>query len=119
MRVGRRGLRLIRHDPSVTTAASLDKRRQDLNSFLQAFDAMLANCDRIDDWLEGIPTWQPKRGREQVVARQQVNLHQVTAVAARTIQWLGLTAEYKPRGTMQTVPVRPCSCGLRCLARTR
>lgn len=89
------------------SSSVLLKRRQKVEDFLRAFDAMLANCEANDTWLDDLPSFRPKPGREQTVARQASELQATTVVAAEIVQNLGIIYRYKPRGTMQTVPLNP------------
>lgn len=86
---------------------SLLKRRQLIEEFLASFDAMIRNCDPVDNWPDDTPSWRPKPGRDAIVNRQASELHVKTAVAAEIVERLGLTHRWKPRGTFQTMPVNP------------
>jgi hypothetical protein len=92
---------------AVRQSVRFARQRAAVETFLRELDALLVQCEPIAG-SGSMPTWQPKRGADPVsVERQYVKLQVVSARAAEALEAVGVSYEYKPRGTMTRFPRNP------------
>jgi hypothetical protein len=93
----------------VMRSEDIEEHRQAIVEFGQHLQELLANMEPVaaDSFLTRFPKWVPKAGSEMRVAELSGQLSSLTGPAAAAVEAAGVSVDYKPSGTWQTVPMNP------------